>query len=423
MAYQEEFIQRLLPFASKAAERLGISPELLIAQAAQETGWGKDVKNNNYFNIKGEGGAKMNALEYDDNGQPYHEPSSFRGYADAGESFDDYVNFLESNPRYAQTLKSNTDAEFTQGLQDAGYATDPDYANNLNAVKESVSKRMPETATPFLPSVENTQGDTNMNNSNWWDTGLGRLKDSINNDFGGAADKFLNWRQGNQDVAAIQKQLGYDAYRDGDWNSFAAKNGLSPDGTPVAEVVNTPTTAPTLSIDGNSGQGVGPLLSHGDNYQASTPVQQSGFSQELAPLTTDPLNGFGLSNVDGLGINSGNSMSWGPSFEHNRGLDGSALATPETSWFDGLGGSMQGGLDWLGQNKDGINAGMGLAQTGMGLWGGFNQLGMAQDMFDEQKKNNAINLDRAKTSYNNVAGGRNAMREGQGGSYRETLLS
>ena len=42
-ATREDFVQALLPAATKAGEKLGVDPSSLIAHAALETGWGKSM--------------------------------------------------------------------------------------------------------------------------------------------------------------------------------------------------------------------------------------------------------------------------------------------------------------------------------------------------------------------------------------------
>ena len=116
---------------------------MLVAQSALETGWGRKVvqavdgrSSFNLFGIKAGGGwngesAAVNTLEYRD-GIAALERASFRVYDSLRDSFDDYVDFLTSNPRYQQALEKVADArDFLRELQDAGYATDPDYADKI----------------------------------------------------------------------------------------------------------------------------------------------------------------------------------------------------------------------------------------------------------------------------------------------------
>ena len=79
-------------------------------------------------------------LEYRD-GLARKEPATFRAYESIGEAFGDYVRFLYSSPRYAEAL-SNTgnDEGYARGLQDAGYATDPAYADKILDIKRRLDQ-------------------------------------------------------------------------------------------------------------------------------------------------------------------------------------------------------------------------------------------------------------------------------------------
>ena len=66
------------------------------------------------------------------------KPQAFRAYDSYAASFADYVNFLRSNPRYQDVLsKAGDAAAYAQGLQQAGYATDPEYAHKLQSILAS----------------------------------------------------------------------------------------------------------------------------------------------------------------------------------------------------------------------------------------------------------------------------------------------
>jgi peptidoglycan hydrolase FlgJ len=146
---QENFVMMLKPHAEKAAAELQISPDVLIAQVALETGWGKHVLHDqqgdnsfNLFNIKAGGqwqGDKVNVstLEYRD-GIAANEKSDFRKYTDYAESFSDYVRLMKNNPRYQQALAAGNDsAAYADALQSAGYATDPAYAKKIKQLLNS----------------------------------------------------------------------------------------------------------------------------------------------------------------------------------------------------------------------------------------------------------------------------------------------
>lgn len=141
----EGFVARIWGHAQQAARELGVDPRALVAQAALETGWGrKGISRgngsdaNNLFGIKAAGwsGERVNAgtHEYVD-GVKRSERADFRAYGSAAESFSDYVRLLKNNPRYQQALQAGTNVrKFAQGLQRAGYATDPSYAAKIAAI-------------------------------------------------------------------------------------------------------------------------------------------------------------------------------------------------------------------------------------------------------------------------------------------------
>lgn len=134
------FMSQLLPHAQQAASELGVDANVLLAQAALETGWGKSVIKNaqgdssfNLFNIKADKSwqgkqARVSTLEFDGD-VARKEMAGFRSYESYKQSFDDYVAFIKSNPRYGNALKVAENPErYVHELQKAGYATDPQYA-------------------------------------------------------------------------------------------------------------------------------------------------------------------------------------------------------------------------------------------------------------------------------------------------------
>ncbi len=139
----QEFVQQLWPHAKAASEKLGVAPEVILAQAALETGWGKKVNKHasgessyNLFNIKADGrwqgeSVSVGTLEFRQ-GVAVRETAKFRAYDSYEESFADFVNFIKTSPRYQPALAVADDAQsFTRELSAAGYATDPEYANKI----------------------------------------------------------------------------------------------------------------------------------------------------------------------------------------------------------------------------------------------------------------------------------------------------
>jgi flagellar protein FlgJ len=130
--------------AAKAAEaQTGIPATFMVAQAAHESGWGRhEIKNAdgstsfNVFGIKAGANWKGPTTEVTTteviNGQATKVKAKFRAYSSYEESFADYAQMMKNNPRYSKVVAGGTTAQgFAQGLQKAGYATDPAYADKL----------------------------------------------------------------------------------------------------------------------------------------------------------------------------------------------------------------------------------------------------------------------------------------------------
>lgn len=146
----KDFVFAMVQPAKKVQEKLGVPFEVVIAQAALETGWGqkiiKDVdgaSSNNLFNIKADARWAGNKVSKDtlefENGAMVKKTAPFRVYQSISESVNDYVNFLSTNNRYQDALQQSGNVEqFLQGLQKAGYATDPQYANKILGTLKTV---------------------------------------------------------------------------------------------------------------------------------------------------------------------------------------------------------------------------------------------------------------------------------------------
>ena len=137
--------------AARAAESVsGIPAAFTVAQAAHESGWGqREIRNadgtssHNLFGIKAGPGwsgpvAEITTTEYV-GGEAQKVTAKFRSYASYGESFRDYARLMKESPRYAGVVAQAAQAPasaasaqgFALGLQRAGYATDPAYADKL----------------------------------------------------------------------------------------------------------------------------------------------------------------------------------------------------------------------------------------------------------------------------------------------------
>ena len=170
---QLDFVQRNTGSARAAEAQTGIPASFMVAQAAHESGWGRrDIRNadgsssNNLFGIKAGANwtgpvAEVMTTEYV-GGKAQKVMAKFRSYESTDASFRDYAKLMKDSPRYAgvvgsfavtkaapkqtdgiqlatynPTSASSSDAnaaKFARGLQQAGYATDPAYADKLTRV-------------------------------------------------------------------------------------------------------------------------------------------------------------------------------------------------------------------------------------------------------------------------------------------------
>jgi flagellar protein FlgJ len=145
-AHVEAFQSNVTPAAEAASKTTGIPARFMMAQAALESGWGKHViqnkdgtSSNNLFGIKATAGWKGKVVEATTteyvHGVAMRKVEKFRAYDSYEDSFKDYASMLRNNPRYEKVLASAQDMSgFAQGLQRAGYATDPRYAEKLTRI-------------------------------------------------------------------------------------------------------------------------------------------------------------------------------------------------------------------------------------------------------------------------------------------------
>jgi flagellar protein FlgJ len=147
-----DFVRKLGDAAKSTAASLGLSPHLLLAHAALETGWGKKgikmadgSESHNLFGIKAGAswqGKTVDVLttEYVD-GIAQKRVEKFRAYDSYAESMADYASLIKR--RYGAAVAQGSDAiGFAKALVAGGYATDPQYAQKLTRVADRVADQL-----------------------------------------------------------------------------------------------------------------------------------------------------------------------------------------------------------------------------------------------------------------------------------------
>ena len=150
---KQAFIQALLPAAIEESKRTGVDPRIIVAQAAQETGWGKSAPGNNFFGIKShgqDGGNSLMTTEYVD-GKPVSVRDSFRAYGSPAESVRGYGDFILQNPRYEPLRTAQGIDAQLEALQASGYATDPNYSRSVGAIARSI--QLPSEVAAVTPEA------------------------------------------------------------------------------------------------------------------------------------------------------------------------------------------------------------------------------------------------------------------------------
>jgi flagellar protein FlgJ len=140
------FENKLAVHAQEAADATGIPAKFMLGQAALESGWGKreilaadGSPSHNVFGIKAGAGWKGKVIETATteyvHGVPTRKVERFRAYDNYSDAFKDYAKLLQNNPRYQSVIANAQDIKgFAQGLQRAGYATDPQYADKITRI-------------------------------------------------------------------------------------------------------------------------------------------------------------------------------------------------------------------------------------------------------------------------------------------------
>lgn len=131
------YINQYKDMAIGNMKRYGIPASITLAQGCLESGNGKStlaVKANNHFGIKCHNDWDGPTIRHDDDAPK----ECFRKYPNASESYEDHSKYLSGKRRYASLfdLSVKDYKGWAKGLKAAGYATNPNYANELIKIIE-----------------------------------------------------------------------------------------------------------------------------------------------------------------------------------------------------------------------------------------------------------------------------------------------
>jgi flagellar protein FlgJ len=148
---QRDFMRQHRAEAVRAQQLTGVPASFILGQAALESGWGQreirgadGAPSYNLFGIKAGPGWQGHAVqvattEYDGT-MPSRTVQSFRAYDSYAAAFQDWALTIGRNQRYsAAVAASGTAGGFASGMQQAGYSTDPGYAEKLARVIRTAS--------------------------------------------------------------------------------------------------------------------------------------------------------------------------------------------------------------------------------------------------------------------------------------------
>ncbi len=162
----KDFLARLSLPARLASEQSGVPHHLILAQAALESGWGQRqiLRENgepsyNVFGVKATASWKgpvteITTTEYE-NGEAKKVKAKFRVYSSYLEALSDYVALLTRNPRYAAVTTAATAEQGAVALQNAGYATDPNYARKLTSMIQQLKAMSEKVSKTYSANLDN----------------------------------------------------------------------------------------------------------------------------------------------------------------------------------------------------------------------------------------------------------------------------
>jgi flagellum-specific peptidoglycan hydrolase FlgJ len=142
-----DFLTQLTPAALECEKAAGIPHVFTLAQGALESAWGSSVlatKGFNLFGVKADaswhGATLVLPTKEHLSGKDVTVVAKWRKYANWGECMLDHAKFFHVNPRYKHALETTDPIEFARRVAAAGYATDPNYAQLIITIINSLNR-------------------------------------------------------------------------------------------------------------------------------------------------------------------------------------------------------------------------------------------------------------------------------------------
>jgi len=224
-----EYITKYSGLAQENMRRTGIPASITLAQGILESNFGNSKlarKANNHFGIKcGNNWDGPTFIQDDD-----EDRECFRKYESVYHSFRDHSNFLVGKERYAFLFKlSPKDYKgWANGLQKAGYATNPNYANLLIRLIEERNLHIYDTQEKYTPlTAEEAEYLKSMDNQFFVFNGIKTVISQPNDMAMDLANKY--------DIS-LHQLLSYNDMKEGDYIPPGSKIYLQPKRTKGYEV-------------------------------------------------------------------------------------------------------------------------------------------------------------------------------------------
>lgn len=144
---KKEFIEKVasLVIAENEYRKNPLFSSVVIAQACQETGYGKSslmLKANAIFGIKATKSWKgkvynSKTKECYDGVTNVTIEACFRAYDNLADSISDYFDLICKSSRYRKALATSSPKECIEAIKEGGYATDPKYVDSILKIIKS----------------------------------------------------------------------------------------------------------------------------------------------------------------------------------------------------------------------------------------------------------------------------------------------